>query len=112
MATQASAAPPVVGIHENVLGRHPLISFIIIAFAGTWLVELPLLLSKDGAGLLPFSSPLLIWTLPVGVYLGPFLAAFVVTGITEGRAYATCCVGLCCGGLGFGGTCSPSSASP
>jgi uncharacterized protein len=87
MATQASVAQPSsTAPRQNLLARHPLISSFIIAFAGSWLVELPLVLSKDlGIGLLHGSSPLLIWTLPVGVFLGPFLSAFIVTGISEGR---------------------------
>jgi hypothetical protein len=31
-------------------------------------------------------SPLLAAASPVGIFLGPFLAAFIMTGITEGRA--------------------------
>jgi hypothetical protein len=50
-------------------------------------------LSEDGMGLLPFSSPL---TRPLigggsflqifGVFLGPFLSAFIMTGAPEGKA--------------------------
>jgi uncharacterized protein len=67
------------------LARHPLVSFFVLAYAGTWLTELPYVLSKDGAGILPFSSPLLIWTSPLTIFMGPFLAAFVMTGAIEGR---------------------------
>src|SRR5215218_10453346 len=89
MATAApvqTAAP-----HRSIralLARHPLVSFFVLAFAGTWLTELPYVLSKHGAGILHFSSPmltLLIWTSPLTVFMGPFLAAFVMTGATEGR---------------------------
>jgi hypothetical protein len=86
MATAAPLQPaaPHRGIRA-LLARHPLVSFFVLAFAGTWLFELPYVLSADGSGLLPFSSPLLGWTMPLTVYLGPFLAAFVMTGATEGR---------------------------
>src|SRR3954465_16049859 len=67
------------------LARHPLVSFFVLAYAGTWLFELPYLLSEDGSGLLPYSTPLLKWTAPLTIFLGPFLAAFVMTGVTEGR---------------------------
>src|SRR5215204_4746694 len=70
---------------EGLLARHPLVFFFIIAYAGTWLVGLPYILSEDGAGLLPFSSPLLAWMMPVTIFTGPFLAAFIMTGATEGR---------------------------
>jgi membrane protease YdiL (CAAX protease family) len=71
---------------EGLLARYPLVFFIIIAYAGTWLLELPYVLSEDGAGLLAFNSPLLVAMLPPSIFLGPFLAAFIMTGITEGRA--------------------------
>jgi membrane protease YdiL (CAAX protease family) len=67
------------------LARHPLVSFFVLAYAGTWLFQLPYVLSEDGSGLLPYSSPLLTWTGPVSIFMGPFLAAFVMTGATEGR---------------------------
>src|SRR5215217_6078812 len=84
-----SANPPVQSAspYKGLLARHPLTFFFIIAYAGTWLLELPYVLSEDGAGLLPYSSPLLTWVLaPASIFLGPTLAAFIMTGITEGRA--------------------------
>ena len=86
MATAAPVQPaaPHRGIRA-LLARHPLVSFFVLAFAGTWLTELPYVLSKDGSGLLPYSSPVLIWTSPLTIFMGPFLAAFVMTGATEGR---------------------------
>jgi len=68
------------------LAHHPLVSFFVLAYAGTWLFELPYVLSEYGAGLLPTRSPLLLWASPVSIFMGPFLAAFLVTGATEGRA--------------------------
>jgi membrane protease YdiL (CAAX protease family) len=70
---------------RGVLARYPLIFFYIIACAGSWLVVLPYLRSASGAGLLPFA-----WPVPFAVsaalapFAGPFLAAFVMTGATEG----------------------------
>src|SRR5215217_6503863 len=83
-----SANPPVQSAspYKGLLARHPLVFFFIIAFAGTWLLELPYVLSEDGSGLLPFSSPVVQWMMPVSIFMGPFLAAFVMTGATEGRA--------------------------
>jgi uncharacterized protein len=77
----ATAAP-----HQGVLARHPLTFYFIIAYAGSWLIWLPLALSEDGTGLLPFSSPLLLATFGFAAFLGPFLSGFVMTGATEGRA--------------------------
>lgn len=86
MATAAPVQPaaPHRGIRA-LLARHPLVSFFVLAYAGTWLTELPYVLSKDGSGLLSFGSPLLIWTSPLTVFMGPFLAAFLMTGAIEGR---------------------------
>src|SRR5215212_8949135 len=83
-----AANPPVQSAspYKGLLARHPLVFFFIFAFAGTWLFELPYVLSEYGVGLLPYSSPVLLWTSPVSVFVGPFLAAFIMTGVTEGRA--------------------------
>src|SRR5215217_7386087 len=83
-----SANPPVQSAspYKGLLARHPLVFFFIFAYAGTWLFELPYVLSEYGVGLLPYSSPVLLWTSPVSIFVGPFLAAFVMTGVTEGRA--------------------------
>jgi uncharacterized protein len=82
-----SANPPVQSAspYKGLLARHPLVFFFIIAYAGTWLLELPYVLSEDGSGLLPFSSPVVQWMMPVSIFMGPFLAAFIMTGVTEGR---------------------------
>ena len=86
MATAAPLQPaaPHRGVRA-LLACHQLVSFFVLAFAGTWLTELPYVLSEAGSGLLPFSSPLLPWTAPLATYMGLFLAAFVMTGATEGR---------------------------
>ena len=77
-------APPQGGL----LARHPLVFYFLIAYAGAWLVWMPLVLSEEGVGLLPFSSsPVLAPALvSVGTFLGPTLSAFIMSGITEGRA--------------------------
>jgi uncharacterized protein len=73
--------------HEGLLARYPLVFFFIIAYAGTWLLELPYVRFADGAGLLPFS-----WPIPftvsaiVAPFAGPALAGFVMAGVTGGRA--------------------------
>jgi uncharacterized protein len=70
----------------GLLSRYPLISYFVIAYFGSWLVVLPYLRSASGAGILPFH-----WPVPFAVsaalapFAGPFLAAFVVTGATEGK---------------------------
>ena len=71
---------------EGLLARHPLLFYTLLAYAGTWLVWLPFLLSADGLGLMSFSSPPpLIATGGLGSFTGPALGAFVIMGVTEGR---------------------------
>jgi membrane protease YdiL (CAAX protease family) len=82
--TTAAAAERPGAAREGLLARHPLLFFFLIAFAGSWLFFLPLALSENGVGILPFNIPLV--AIPVGVFLGPFLSGFVMTGVTEGRA--------------------------
>src|SRR5262245_64593915 len=59
----------------GLLARYPLTSFFVMAFAFSWIAWSPWFLSKDGAGLLPYSNPLLTTlVLPVVILLGPFLS--------------------------------------
>jgi membrane protease YdiL (CAAX protease family) len=76
----------------EVLARHPLTFYFIIAYAGTWLITVPVALSANGVGLLPFGIPngSVIFVSAVWVVLGPTLAAFIMTGLTEGRAGIRC----------------------
>src|SRR5438876_2711411 len=88
MATAAPVQPdaPRRGI-KALLARHPLVFYFIIAYAFAWLAEMPLVLSQDGAGLLSYRSPLGLYaSITVATFVGPFLSAFTMTGITEGRS--------------------------
>jgi hypothetical protein len=59
--------------------RYPLVSFFILAYAGSWLVELPYVRFADGAGLLPLSWPIpFAVSAAVAPFAGPFLAAFIM----------------------------------
>src|SRR5947209_10176412 len=80
-----SAAPA-----KGLLARHPLLFFFIFAFAGSWLFSVPVALSEAGVGFLTLSSladPVYLYVLSTtfGLYMGPVLSAFVMTGATEGR---------------------------
>src|SRR5262249_42488550 len=60
--------------------------YFLIAYAFSWLAWLPLVLSEDVVGLLSFRSPIGFYaTLAIASFVGPFLSAFIVMGITEGR---------------------------
>jgi membrane protease YdiL (CAAX protease family) len=71
----------------SLLARYPLTSFFVMAFAFSWIAWSPWFLSEEGAGLLPYRSPLINGlAVPIGILLGPSLTAFIMTGATEGRA--------------------------
>jgi membrane protease YdiL (CAAX protease family) len=71
---------------KALLARHPLVFYFIIAYAFSWLAWMPLVLSEDGAGLLSYRNPIGFYiTLAIASFVGPFLSAFIMTGITEGR---------------------------
>jgi membrane protease YdiL (CAAX protease family) len=69
-----------------------LIAFFVIAFAGEWIVTLPLVLAQNGLGLLPYTVPALgpispaYWFAVLAAIAGPTLASFTVTAVTTGKA--------------------------
>jgi membrane protease YdiL (CAAX protease family) len=85
--TTANASERPATARTGLLARHPLISFFLLAYAGTWLVTVPLALSANNVGLLPFGVPdgSVFFISALWVFLGPTLAAFIMTGMTEGR---------------------------
>ncbi len=74
-ATAASRSLP------QVMRRHPLFFFFLMAYAFSWIVLIPFVLSVWG--ILP---KFFIFTFYLNPFLGPTLAAFIMTGITEGKA--------------------------
>jgi CAAX protease family protein len=71
---------------KGLLARYPVTFYFLIAYAFAWLVWVPLALSQDGVGLLSFHSPIgASASVVVASFVGPFLSAFIMTGITEGR---------------------------
>ena len=96
------------------LARHPLVFYFLFAYAFAWLVWVPLALSQDGAGLLSFHSPIgASASVVIASFVGPFLSAFIMTGVTEGREGVGRLLRRCVlWRVGWGGTCSSCSASP
>ena len=80
--TSPSATPSPL---KRLIIRHPLVAFFVLAFAGAWIVFVPLLLARNGLGLLPFSLPVGPFQ-TIGAFAGPTLAAFIVTAATSGAA--------------------------
>src|ERR1700712_3954439 len=67
----------------GILGRHPLVSFFLMAYAFSWIVWSPWVLGQDGAGLLPISiDPTVVGYLNAAAILAGPAAA----GVTDGRA--------------------------
>jgi len=68
--------------------RHPILAYFFFTFAGTWLLDLPMVLGKDGLGLFPYNVPMILYVILfiLGSFSGPTVAAFVVTNAIEGKA--------------------------
>ncbi len=61
--------------------QHPLFFFFLMAYTFSWIVLIPFVLSAWGIMPTFFS-----FTFTLNPFLGPTLAAFIMTGITEGKA--------------------------
>jgi membrane protease YdiL (CAAX protease family) len=85
MTTSEGEARPV-DPRPGVLARHPLVSFFLIAYAGAWLLELPVVVSRTGTGLLPYTLPpvVVVMLIAAATFTGPTLSAFVMARATEG----------------------------
>jgi len=83
-----SPKPTLVASVRGLLVRHPFVAYFILAYAGTWLLDLPLLLSRDGFGLLPYTLPIVVYAILflLPTYVGPTGAALLVTAALEGKA--------------------------
>jgi len=71
---------------KPLLARHPLVFYFLIAYAFSWLAWMPLVLSEDGAGILSYHSPIGFYATLAIASFGPSLSAFIMSGVTEGRA--------------------------
>jgi hypothetical protein len=86
--TTANAAERPATPRAGLLAQHPLVFYFLLAYAGTWLVTVPLALSANNVGLLPFGFPdgSVFFISALWIFVGPTLAAFIMTGVTEGGA--------------------------
>ncbi len=85
IAIQPAASQPSVGL-VGWIKQHPLIAYFAIAYAGSWIVETPLVLSQRGQNVITLPEPLLLFIFFFAAYFGPLLGALVVTGLSDGRA--------------------------
>jgi uncharacterized protein len=67
--------------------QHPLMAYFSIAFSGTWLLDLPMVLGKDGLGLFSYSVPMVLYAILfiLSSFAGPTLAAYLVTNAVDGK---------------------------
>lgn len=71
----------------QVMRRHPLFFFYLMAYSFAWLAWLPHVLSQKGWPLEPLHlTPIADLLVPLGPFVGPTLSAFIMTGVTEGEA--------------------------
>jgi membrane protease YdiL (CAAX protease family) len=64
--------------------HHPVFGFFIFSMAATWLLFVPILLSQRGLGLIQMPDVLGLVLFVLSTYCGPFLAAWIITGIVDG----------------------------
>jgi membrane protease YdiL (CAAX protease family) len=87
MATVARDGLPVADRRSNVIGRYPLTSYFVLTFAGAWAVFLVHNLSEDAWGVFAYASPFdILVYIGAATFLGPMLAALVVTAAAQGKA--------------------------
>lgn len=73
---------------RSLLSRHPVRAYFVMAYAGSWLVWLPLVLSREGFGIWHFRLASLpsLWVRGAGYWMGPAFAGIVLTCLLEGNA--------------------------
>lgn len=81
--TVDSASEQPATIHKGLLVRHPLIFYFLIAFAFSWFMFLPGVLTYYGVLNV---SPSIIGLLGIVGLLGPILSGFIMTAVAEGGA--------------------------
>jgi len=73
---------------KRLIKHHQLTAYFVLAFGLMWLFVVPLGLSRShGSGVLPYdlSEGLGNTLYLLGTFIGPTVAALIVTGVTEGR---------------------------
>lgn len=68
--------------------KHPLASFVIIAFGGAWVVWVFALLTPYGMGWIDIPGITALPLIFLGTLTGPFLGAYVVTRVQQGKGAA------------------------
>lgn len=66
--------------------QHPLLAYFLFAFGLTWLFVAPIVLSQRALNLITLPDEALLVLFLVSTFIGPTPAAFIVTGLIDGRA--------------------------
>jgi len=82
MKTSEKSNPSTTGTKglQQVMRAHPLVSFFLMAYAFSWIMVIPYILSQWGVLRGDFRIAFVLKS------FGPFLAAYIMIGITEGKA--------------------------
>ena len=69
------------------VSRHPILAYFVLAFLLTWTLELPMLLGKDGLGILAYHVPMPIYVILflASSYAGPTRGAIYITSMIDGK---------------------------
>ncbi len=89
MTQSTTEARPPLATSTLLLARRPLVAYFILAYALTWVLLLPFVLSQGGGvGVIPLTTPSdgsgLAYLLVFVAALGPALAAIIVTAASQG----------------------------
>ena len=78
MSSATAASPASAARLKQLVQSHPLISFFVLAYLGTWLCLAPMVLGQDGLRLLPYTFPFPPYAalFLLSSFAGPTLAAF------------------------------------
>jgi membrane protease YdiL (CAAX protease family) len=88
-AIQTAVQPQTRTGHLGIADRikqHPLLAYFLLAFGLTWFFLAPIVLSQRGLNLIALPDEALLILFLISTFIGPTPAAFIVTGVTEGRA--------------------------
>src|SRR5437870_12393402 len=94
MTQSTTEAPPPLATSTLLLARRPRVAYFILAYALTWVLLLPFVLSQGGGvGVIPLTTPAdgsgLAYLLVFVGTLGPALAAVIVSAASQGWAGVT-----------------------
>ena len=72
---------------QRLLARRPVAAFFVLAYLGTWLLQLPMVLGQDGLGIFAYHVPIALYIVLflASSFSGPTGAALVITSAMEGQ---------------------------